>query len=295
MKLRMTLAAILAGALAAPVAFAQPGDRHDRHDDRDHDRDRDRDRKDDRRADVHVDEHGAHAVVHVTVPPVGEHGRREWRIEHPVVTGYRAIATAPGGKVVIRGQHFRRDMVVVWGGKPVPGATVSETEISFVVPANAPNGAIYIRGEGLDGDLPIADYQASAADRDVWRKRDADRQLEGEAAWKAREREFKKDRRERDAELERQEEALEHSREERRERYLADIQARFDQAFLESAAVQAELAFHAERQAKLERISRLVADTNDPKLGVRVEVDIRRENERHENRMTALKASFKGG
>lgn len=289
MKLRMTLAAILAGALAAPVALAQPGDHHDRHDDHD------RDHKDDRRADVRVDEHGGRATVRVIVPPVGEHGRRDWRIEHPVVTGYSRLKGQPGSKVVIRGQHFGKDTVVVWGGNPVPGAVIADGEISFVVPKGAANGTVYLRGGGLDNDLAVGDYEIAKYERGEDNARDDARLVEAHAAWKARQHEINKDRAARDADLARQEEELEHSREERREHYFAEIQARFDREFLESSAVQAELAFHAERQARLERISRLVADTNDEKLGVRVEVDIRRETERHENRMATLKASFKGG
>jgi hypothetical protein len=268
-KLRITLATLLAGTLAAPAAFAQPGDHHDHP------------------ADVH-------ATVRIEVPPVGDHGRRDWQIAHPVVTGYTPLRGEVGNKVVIRGQHFSKDMVVVWGGNPIPGATVSETEISFVVPKGAANGTVYVRGGGLASDLAIGDYEVAKVDKAEWKKRDDARDAEAKAAWAGLARDFKKERKDRDAALIAEEARLEESREQRRASYLAALQEDFNHAFLADPATQAELAFYADRQAKLERIQRIAADLADAKLGVRVEVDIRRENERHDQRMKALKAAFKG-
>lgn len=271
MKLRTTLAALVAGALAAPTAFAEP----------DH-KDRDRD---------HAD---VHATVHIDVPPIGEHGRRDWHIEHPVVTGYTPLRGEAGAKVVIRGKHFGKDTVVIWGGNPIPGATVSDNEISFVVPKGAANGTVYLRGGGLAADLAIGDYEVAKIDKAEWKKRDDARHAEAEHAWKEREKMIAKDKAAREAALAQQEADLEKTREERRQQYLDGMRKQFERNFLADPATQAELAHHAERQAKLERIQRLAGSINDAKLGVRVEVDIRRENERHEQRMAALKAAYKG-
>lgn len=259
MKLRTVLSAsLLAGALAAP-AYAQP-----------------------------------HADVHVTVkvPPVGEHGRREWKVEHPVVTSYTPLKGEVGSKVVIRGQHFSKDMHVVWGTTEIPGAVVTENTVEFTVPKGAANGTVYLRGGGLGRDLVIGDYEVAKFDKDAWHKADEDRRKEAEKDWK--ERKIEKDKAKRDAELAAAEAEAEKTREKRREDELNGIRKAYERAFLADPATVAELQLHAERTAKLQRIQALAADANDEKLGIRAGVDIKREDSRHDQRMAALKAAFKG-
>jgi hypothetical protein len=262
MKPYLTLPAILAGALVAPVALAQP----------------------------HVDVH-----AHITAPPVGEHGRRDWKIDHPVVTSYSTLRGEPGSKVVIHGQHFDKSMAVVWGGNPITGATVSDTEITFTVPKGAANGGLALRGGGLAHDLAIGDFEVAKVDKAEWKKHEDAQKAEAQAAWDARAKTIAKDKAARDAALAQQEADLEKTRSERRQHELDEERKSFDRAFLADPATVAELALHADHEARLERIQRLAADQNDAKLGVRVEVDTKRETERHDQRMAALKAAFKGG
>jgi hypothetical protein len=80
---------------------------------------------------------------------------------------------------------------------------------------------------------------------------------------------------------------------ERRREQVDALRARWAQSFLAGEEVQAELALHAERVARLERMRRLAeADDRGP-LVIRVRVAIDREAERHESRMTTLEAAFR--
>jgi hypothetical protein len=271
----MSLAAILAGALAAPMAFAQP--HVTAHVEPPH-------------VDAHVQ---AHVAIHVDVPAVGEHGRRDWKIQHPVVVSHTPLRGKPGQKIVVRGERFGKDTVVVWGGKPIPTASVTENEITFVVPPGAANGTVYLRGGGLADDLSLGDYQAQVDEAAIKAQQDAEKAA-AETEWKGMHKQAIKDEKARDAELAQEQADLDKSREERREKYYADLKAKFNAAFLEDANTIAELQVHADRLARLDRIQRLVASEGDDKLGVRVTVDIKRENDRHDRRMAALKAAFKG-
>lgn len=68
-------------------------------------------------------------------------------------------------------------------------------------------------------------------------------------------------------------------------------------AFLADAETQDELTLHAQRVAELVRMREIAEISNNGKVVVRIEIAQKREDERHEQRMTALKAAFgtKGG
>ena len=274
MKHGKLFVSIVVSALWAQSAVAQPGPHDQRHEEADR------------------DHHGEPPPP--PAPPM-EHGHgpaREWKINHPVVTGYVPARGEAGTKVVIRGQNFAAGTQLVWGNEPIAEATVTPTEVTFTVPAAHPAGAIVLRGGGLHRDLPVGAFEVAKADEAAEHKMEEEREHHAEESWRERAKAFGKERAERDAAVAKQEAELEHNREERRTKYLAEQRARFHAEFLADPATQAELTLHAERLARLERMSRLAEQIDDEKIGVRVEVATTRENDRHNQRMAALQAAF---
>jgi len=81
-------------------------------------------------------------------------------------------------------------------------------------------------------------------------------------------------------------------RESRRAARAAEIRAKFQAAFLADPDTQSELTLHAERVAELARAKDVAQVTANSKLGVRIDVATARENDRHDQRMTALQTAF---
>jgi hypothetical protein len=71
------------------------------------------------------------------------------------------------------------------------------------------------------------------------------------------------------------------------------MRKRWQRQFLASPEVQAEMALHAQRAARLERMRRLAEVDDREKLVVRIEILLEREDERHDRRMGFLKATLK--
>lgn len=225
-------------------------------------------------------------------PPPRPHG--DWKFDRPAVLGYAPTKGEPGDRINIRGRNFTPDLQVVWNDQPIPGATVNPGEIAFKIPRGAATGTVFIRGGKLRRELPVGVVEVARYDRNEWKRQQDERRAAAEAAWRARADKIAKDKAARDAELLREQQELERSREERRRAYLAEIAARFERAFLADDETQEELALHGKHVADLSRMQRLAADLNDAKLGIRIEMAARREEDRHNNRMAALKAAFKG-
>ena len=282
MKHGKLFVSIVASALWAQSAMAQPGPRDPRHE---------------QPAPAHEEADRDHRAEPATPPPMppverGHGPVRDWKISHPVVSGYVPARAEAGTKVVIRGQNFAAGTQLVWGNAPVAEATVTPTQIEFTVPAGHPPGQIVLRGGGLNRDLPVGSFEAAKINEEEEKKIEEDRQHHAEEAWNERAKSFGKERAERDAAVAAQENALERNREERRTKYIADERSHFHAEFLADPATQAELTLHAERLARLERMSRLAEQVDDSKIGIRVEVATTRENDRHNQRMAALQAAF---
>ena len=242
-----------------------PGD-HDM--DRDHDRARDHDRDHDR-----------------------DHAHHEWRLDRPTVGSYWPAKGKVGTRVVIRGRNFTPDMKVMWGPDEVRAARVTEDKIEFQVPPTATSATILLKAHGRDlivGNYEVANYDAEAEARRIA----AEREAAAQAAWKEQQAKYAKDEAARRAAMEQRWEEMERNREERRERRLQEIRAKWQAAFLADTETQDELTLHAQRVADLTRAKDVATVNNNQKLGVRIDVALARENDRHDQRMSALQSAF---
>ena len=221
--------------------------------------------------------------------------RREWKIDRPAVSSYWPTKGKAGARIVVRGQNFPADAMVMFAGQPVKGAKVTSNEIEFHVPEGAPSGEIALRTIGEHRrDLMVGAFEVKA-DYDVvaeQRRLDDEHHKLAEANWAARQAKFAKDRIAREAEVEKRWKDMDGSREERRERRNAEIRAKWDAAFLRDPDTQNELTLHAERVAKITRMHDVAEINGDSKLGIRIDIASQREAARHEVRMQALHASF---
>lgn len=228
-------------------------------------------------------------------PPSGDHRHHEWKIDRPVISGYWPAMGKPGVKVMIRGENFPADSQVMWNGAPVAGVAIGPGghEITFAIPRGAATGMLTLH-TGRGRDLPVGQIEVGAtADPNAeWKKMEDERRHRAEQAWAANAKEIAKDKAAREAMFKKWQDEQAASREERRARELADYQAKWDRAFLADAEVQAEMTLHAQRMADIERMRKLAEQINDQKIGVRIEVLATRENDRHGQRVVALKSTF---
>lgn len=230
-------------------------------------------------------------------PEVRDH-RHQWRIDRPYVSTFYPQTGKAGAEIHIFGGNLSRDLTVFYNGNPMPPTAVNPSQIQFRLPRTATTGLISLRRP--DGrDLPVGVYNVVTSgdpEADARRAEEARRRA-AEAAWAEHEREIAKDQAARRAAWEKEQEEWETSREERREKREAEIRAKWDAAFLADPDTQAELTLHSQRVAELERAKEIADLKNDGKLAVRVDVATARENDRHDQRMAALKAAFasKGG
>jgi hypothetical protein len=233
-------------------------------------------------------------------PPIVPEGRprREWRLERPVVSSYWPPRGKEGTRIVIRGKNFPNDAVVMWGGAPVRAAKVTEDQIVFQVPPGAVSGEIAIRA-GRRRDLAVGTFEVAAAyDAEAAAKKlEEERRRKAEAEWIERQKQLAKDRAAREAAARQREDERAANREQRRAERAAALRARWDRAFLADPETQDELTLHAQRVAELVRMREVAELGSNGKLVVRIGIAQTREDERHEQRMSALKAGFgvKGG
>jgi hypothetical protein len=234
-------------------------------------------------------------------PPPGDpgmHEHHEWHFDKPMVSSYWPTKGKPGRKVVIKGANFPPDAMVMWSGTQIAGAKVTPNEIVFEVPAGATSGEIFLkRAHGRD--LPVGQFEVAAGyDPDAdYKRQEGERQKAAEAAWAAHQKDLAKDRAARENAWKQKWQEMDGNRETRRHQREEEIRAKWDAAFLADADTQAELALHGERVATLARAASIAEVNANTKLGVRIQVAEGRENDRHEQRMAALKAGFsaKGG
>jgi hypothetical protein len=222
--------------------------------------------------------------------------RRDWKLDKPVVSSFWPIKGKAGTRVTIRGRNFPNDAAVLFGDAPVTGAKITADTITFLVPANAATGTIAVRAGGrraiaVGGFEVAASYDAAAEAKRI----DDERRRAAEAAWAAQQAKSAKDRAARVATIRQREEEQERTREQRRQDRIAELQKRWERAFLADSETQAELTLHAQRAAELVRMHDIAEIKNDGKLAVRIEIAQANENDRHAQRMTALEAAFRQG
>jgi hypothetical protein len=232
------------------------------------------------------------------LPPNGNPGplppHHNWKLERPTVSSYWPTKGKAGTRVVIRGKNFPKEASVMFAGQQIKGAKVTADQIVFMIPGNATSGDISLH-TGARRDLAVGSFEVAASfDPVAEQKRlEAERQKAAQAAWEARQAQLAKDRAARDAAMRQRQQEREASREQRRAERIAQIQAKWQRAFLADADTQDELTLHAQRVAEIERMRDIADLTANAKLAVRIEVAQSRENDRHAQRMTALEASFK--
>jgi IPT/TIG domain/WXXGXW repeat (2 copies) len=229
-------------------------------------------------------------------PPEGAEGRRprrEWKLERPVVSSYWPARGKEGTRIMIRGRNFPKDAMVVWAGAPVRAARVTEDQIVFQVPPGSASGPIAVR-TGRGRDLAVGTFEVAAAyDPEAEAKKlEEERRKKAEAAWIERQKQLAKDRAAREAAWRQREEERARNREQRRAERAAALRAKWDRAFLADAETQDELTLHAQRVAELVRMREVAELSSNGKLAVRIDIAQAREDDRHEQRMAALKAGF---
>ncbi len=232
------------------------------------------------------------------MPPGPPPPPREWRLDRPVVSSYWPTRGKAGKRVAIRGRNFPPDIQLIYAGQQITGAKVTPEEIVFEIPNGAPSGEIALR-RAHGRDLPVGAFEVVATgDPDAdWKKQEEERRKRAEAQWAADQKQWAKDRAAREAAWHQREEEMERTREQRREAREREIRAKWDAAFLADPDTQSELTLHAQRVAELSRAKDIAEVNANTKLGVRIDVAMQRESDRHEQRMAALKAGFsaKGG
>jgi hypothetical protein len=223
-------------------------------------------------------------------------GRRDWKLERPVVSSYWPAKGAAGSRIVIRGKNFPSNAELLFGGQPVRGVKVKPEQIVFAIPAGATSGAIELRGSGRR-NLFVGNFEIAAAYDPIaeQKKLEEEARRQAEAAWAERQKLLAKDRAAREAAMKQRLEEQQASREQRRAQRVAAIQAKWERAFLSDEETQAELTLHAQRLADIARMRDLAELAANGKLVVRIDIAKSREERRHDQRMAALQASFKMG
>jgi hypothetical protein len=217
-----------------------------------------------------------------------------WHLRGPVVSGFSPLYGTPGTEVTIRGRNFGPNMKVRYEGEEVP-AKVAADAIVFVVPKGKENGRGLIVIEGGRRRLVVGQFDATRKWDAKERKRiAAEMRQRAEAAWKQRQAALAKDREARRAALEARERELAQTRAERRRERVEALRGKWEERFLAAEDAQVEIALHAERMARLDRMRRLAEADDRGNLVIRIDVAIERENQRHDLRMEAIKASFQG-
>lgn len=278
--------------------------RRDRRDDDDERPDRARDRDDERRRPRTEDEPSTRRAPQSaearnrrnarTDRERGDHvqrirERQSARAQRPVVNGHSVRANSGNSVVTIRGERFDSSTEVYIGDTKVSGVSVTPRALTFTAPAAA-SGVLTVRHGGQA--LVVGRYTRARDQRA--RPAAAEVRTRAQSRWQQRRAQLAADEAARRAALEAREAELAASRAERRRTRLANLRAEYEQRFLAQTAVQDELALHAARLARIERMKRVVDVKYEDELAVRIEVLAEREDERHEARMNDLRAAFQG-
>ena len=211
----------------------------------------------------------------------------------PLITDYFPRLGPAGTVVTVQGRHFGDDLHITVGGTRVELKNVRRRQLEFEIPRGVEGEhLIVVRGpRGRDvvvGQFEVVKHRHPGDDRrKMWRER----RTRAERRWKERQRQLAKDRAARLAELRRQEEEMAREREERRRKRREALRAKWEAQFLATADVRAEMAIHAERMARLNRMLRLAEVDGHGGLAVRIHVLMDAEDARHEQRMKDLRTA----
>jgi hypothetical protein len=220
-------------------------------------------------------------------PPVTGRPRRGGR---PLVIDFWPREGAAGTEVTIQGRRFTPDLQIVFGDQVLAPSRSDETLLTFVVPRHRGNAPIALRRPG-GREILVGTFVSST--RKGGRERWGDeRRQAAERWWVQRQRKLARSVAEREAAMRVEEERLAREREARRKAHRAALRARWEQRLLSQEDVRAELALHAERTARLQRMLRLSEAGEYGQLAVRVRVLMDYENARHQQRMKDLKAAY---
>jgi hypothetical protein len=214
--------------------------------------------------------------------------------ERAVVSNFGPRQGPPGTEVTIRGRGLDRDVALSFGGRELRPRRVTPTAVTFVVPPQSTSGPILFRPRGAP-DVVVGMFEVTPQPPPRMRRdeRRAMRRAEAERRWRERQATLAATEAARWEALRREEERLRQTREERRRRRVLELHGRFDRAFLAQPAVMDELALHAERIARLDRMQRLADVEKNTRLAVRVQVLRAEEEERHQARMADLRALYR--
>ncbi|MEO8548853.1 MAG: IPT/TIG domain-containing protein [Kofleriaceae bacterium] len=229
-------------------------------------------------------------------PPNGNTGivpPHHWVIERPTVSSFWPDKGKVGSRVVIRGRNFAPDTRVMWGPDEVRAARVSNDRIELAVPANAQSATIILKANGRAHDLIVGNFEVANYDAEAEARRiEAERVAAAKAAWASQQAKYAKDAAAAQAALEARWQEMEANREQRREQRIQEIRNRWQAAFLNDPDTQSELTLHAERVADLTRAKDVASVKGNQALGVRIDVALARENDRHDQRMASLQSAF---
>jgi hypothetical protein len=221
-------------------------------------------------------------------PPHG----RPYRGPKPIVIDYWPREGAVGTEVTIQGRRFGQDLQVVFDGQAIPTSRRDANLLTFVVPRHRGTGLVSLRVNGWR-DLPVGRFDVSNRNAQLERERMRERRrLAAQRWWEARQRRIARDAAAREAAWRAEEARLEREREARRKRRAAELRRRWNERLLAQEDVRVELALHAERSARLERMQRLAEAGDYGSLAVRIRILIEYEDDRHQQRMDDLKGAY---
>ncbi|HEX4451760.1 MAG TPA: IPT/TIG domain-containing protein [Kofleriaceae bacterium] len=225
-------------------------------------------------------------------PPSDMPPPHAWHLDRPTVSSYWPTKGKAGTRVVIHGKNFPADAQILWGPNPVMAAKVEPEKIVFQVPPASQSATILIKRDH-GHDLVVGNFEVADFDADAEAKRQAaDRLAAAQTAWAQSQSQLAHDQAARQAALDSQYQERDTDRQQRRAARLEELRQKWQAAFLSDPDTQAELTLHAQRVAELQRAKDLAGVSANSKLGIRIDVATQRENDRHDQRMAALKTAF---
>jgi hypothetical protein len=210
----------------------------------------------------------------------------------PLVTDFWPRQGPAGTEVTIQGRRFTPDLVIDFGGQVIRPSRSDDSLLTFAVPRVRGAALIMLRRPGRR-DVPVGSFAVSGRDanreRERWREA---RRIAAERWWMERQRKLAGSEAAREEALRAEEDRLARERERRRIARRAALRARWDRQLLMREDVRGELALHAERSARLDRMLRLAESGEYGRLVVRIRLLVDYEDARHQQRMDDLKLAY---
>jgi IPT/TIG domain len=219
-------------------------------------------------------------------------GRPPYRGPKPIIIDYWPRHGSVGTEVTIHGRRFGSQLQVLFGNQVITPSRRADNFLTFKVPRHRGDAFVSLRVSGWR-DLPVGRFDVSGRNAELERERRAEaRRLAAQRWWQARQRQIARNAAAREAALRAEEARLAREREARRKRRIAELRRRWEQRFLVQQDVRVELALHAERNARLERMLRLAEAGDFGPLAIRIRMMVDFEEMRHQQRMDDLKAAY---